>query len=64
MAIGRKLLTYVYYVLKNDRPYIDPKIDYQKNHVKKNFQRFVEQLRHCMKDYDIKIINKNTGEVV
>ena len=64
MAIGRKLLTYVYYVLKNDRPYIDPKIDYQKNHVKKNFQRFVEQLRHCMKDYDIKIINKKTGEVV
>ncbi len=64
MAMGRKLMTYVYYVLKNDRPYIDPKIDYQKKHVERNFQRFVAQLRQCMQKYDIRIVNKETGEVV
>ena len=64
MAMGRKLMTYVYYVLKNDLPYIDPKIDYQKKHVERNFQRFVAQLRQCMQKYDIKIVNKETGEVI
>ena len=64
MAMGRKLLTYVYYVLKKDQPYVDPKIDYQKQHAEKNFQRFVAQLRRCTTKYDIQIINRETGESV
>ena len=64
MAIGRKILTYVYYVLKKDQPYVDPKIDYQKKHAEKNFQRFVAQLRRCTTKYDIQIINRETGEAV
>jgi transposase len=64
MAIGRKILTYVYYVLKLDRPYVDPQIDYQKQHVEKHFQRFVAQLRRCMTKYDIQIVNKETGEAI
>ena len=64
MATGRKIMTYVYYVLKNDQPYVDPQIDYQKEHIEKHFRRFVGQLRHCMQKYDIKIVNKETGEVV
>ena len=64
MAIGRKLLTYAYYVLKHDRPYVDPQIDYQKQHVEKHFQRFVAQLRRCMTKYDIQIVNKETGEAI
>ena len=64
MAIGRKILTYVYYVLKNDKPYVDPQIDYQKERMEKHFRRFVAQLRHCMQKYDIQIINKETGESI
>ncbi len=57
-------MTYVYYVLRKDLPYIDPKIDYQKEHIEKNFRRFVCQLRHCMQQYDIHIVNKETGEAI
>ena len=64
MAMGRKLLTYVYYVLKKNQPYVDPKIDYQKQHAEKNFQRFAAQLRRCTTKYDIQIINRETGEAV
>ena len=64
MAIGRKILTYVFYVLKKNQPYIDPKIDYQKEHVEKNFRRYIGQLRHCMQKYKIQIINKETGESI
>jgi hypothetical protein len=64
MAMGRKLLTYVYYVLKKDQPYVDPHIDYQKRHAEKNFQRFVAQLRRCTAKYDIQIVNRETGEAV
>ena len=64
MAIARKVMVYAYYVLKNDLPYVDPKIDYQKDHAAKNFRRFIGQLRHCMSEYDIKIIHKATGEVI
>ena len=64
MAMGRKLLTYVYYVLKKDQPYVDPHIDYQKRHAEKNFQRFAAQLRRCTAKYDIQIVNRETGEAV
>ena len=64
MAIARKVMVYAYYVLKNDLPYVDPKIDYQKEHATKNFRRFIGQLRHCMSEYDIKIVHKATGEVL
>ena len=57
-------MVYAYYVLKNDLPYVDPKIDYQKEHAAKNFRRFIGQLRHCMSEYDIKIVHKETGEVL
>ena len=64
MAMGRKLLTYVYYVLKKDQPYVDPHIDYQKQHAEKHFQRFAAQLRRCTAKYDIQIINRETGVAV
>ncbi len=54
----------VYYVLKNDKQYVDPHVDYQKEHIEKHFQRFVAQLRRCMKEYNIQIFNKTTGEAV
>ncbi len=64
MVIGRKILTYVFYVLKKNQSYIDPKIDYQKEHVENNFRRYIGQLRHCMQKYKIHIINKETGESI
>ena len=64
MAIARKIMTYAYYVLKNDAPYIDPQIDYQKEHATKNFRRFIGQLRHCMHEYEIIVVDKKTGEAI
>ena len=45
IAIGHKMMGVVYSVINNDRPYTDPKIDYEKLMVEKNAPRWVRMLK-------------------
>lgn len=45
VAVGHKILRVVYSLLKNDRAYIDPEIDYESIVVKKNAPRWIQALK-------------------
>lgn len=44
VAIGHKLLRIIYFLLKNNKPYKDPTIDYNALVVKKNASRWIKAL--------------------
>ncbi len=44
VATAHKLLRVIYAVLRNDHAYLDPKIDYEKLHVKRNAPRWIRNL--------------------
>ena len=44
IAIGHKLLRVIYSLLKNNKPYKDPTIDYNALVVKKNASRWIKAL--------------------
>lgn len=56
IAIVHKVVRCIFYVLKNKKPYVDPKIDYQEASAKKNAQRWVNML--CkLEDWNIEATN-------
>lgn len=44
VAIGHKLLRIIYFLLKNNKPYKEPTIDYNALVVKKNASRWINAL--------------------
>ena len=45
IAIGHKMMGVVFSVIKNDRPYKDPEINYEKMMVEKNASRWILMLK-------------------
>ena len=63
-AIAHKLTKVAYLILKNQQPYQDPHIDYQKLSAKKNAARWIRNLMKYNEEWNVVAKNKVTGEVL